>query len=61
MRLLILLLINICSAIYDKLTNRDLTSQLVLRTTEIPFYSSANLYSNHYSKIMPIHKNITKK
>ena len=56
MRLLILLLINICSAIYDKLTNRDLTSQLVLRTTEIPFYSSANLYSNHYSKIMPIHK-----
>ncbi len=40
---------------YDKYLNRDIYS-LSLRNAEIPFYSSKNLYSNHYIKM---HLNMT--
>ena len=35
---------------YDKYLNRDIYS-LTLRNAEVPFYSSKNLYSNHYIKM----------
>ena len=40
---------------YDKYLNRDIYS-LSLRDAEVPFYSSKNLYSNHYIKM---HLNMT--
>ena len=51
MRITILLLLGIlgCNAIYDRLSNRDIYT-LMLRMNDIPFYSSAELYSSHYSK-----------
>jgi len=58
MRIAIILFVaNICSAFYDKITNREIT----LRLTEVPFYSSNQLYSSHYSKLLPIDNNKTKK
>lgn len=35
---------------YDKYLNRDISS-LILRKTEVPFYSSDKLYSSHYVRI----------
>jgi hypothetical protein len=45
---------------YDKYLNRDIYS-LLLRDAEIPFYSSKNLYSNHYMKMHLNLSNFTQK
>lgn len=44
---------------YDKYSNRDLYS-LILRGADIPFYSSRELYSSHYSKMYLNITNYTK-
>lgn len=56
MRLSLLLLssLSICNGglnFYDKYMNRDIYG-LMLRMNDIPFYSSAELYSSHYSKTL---------
>lgn len=35
---------------YDKYLNRDI-STLILRNSEVPFYSSNKLYSSHYMRM----------
>lgn len=47
--LLLLSSLSVCNCIYDRLTNRDIYG-LMLRMNDIPFYSSTDLYSSHYSK-----------
>ena len=54
--LLLLTSLSVCNGIYDKYTNRDIYG-LMLRMNDIPFYSSSELYSSHYSKSL---YNITK-
>ena len=44
---------------YDKYTNRDLYG-LLLRNADIPFFSSKELYSNHYSKMIYNYSNSSK-
>lgn len=45
---------------YDKYLNRDIYS-LSLRNAEVPFYSSKNLYSNHFIKMYSNFSNFTQK
>lgn len=56
--LLLLLSLTMCKGLnfYDKYTNRDIYG-LMLRMNDIPFYSSSELYSSHYTKSL---YNITK-
>lgn len=54
--LLLLSGLSVCNGVYDRLTNRDIYG-LMLRMNDIPFYSSSELYSSHYSKSI---YNITK-
>ena len=51
MNYLFLLLVTSVTSLnfYDKYSNRDLCG-LLLRNADIPFYSSKELYSSHYSK-----------
>lgn len=58
--ILFLLVITNATYYYDKYLNKDIYS-LSLRNAEIPFYSSKNLYSNHYMKLYSNTLNFTQK